>query len=95
VRDRQVGNRPFYAAIAPPGGNATSSDHGWPELRRNSGWQMRASVGGSQSGVERIIVYFIGAIAAHVRITDLTGIAPAVSLLALGITSLALAMARW
>jgi hypothetical protein len=42
-----------------------------------------------------IIAYFVGAILAHIRVTDLKGTAPAVSLLALGITSLVLAIARW
>jgi hypothetical protein len=35
------------------------------------------------------------ALAAHIRITDLTGTDPAVSLLALGVTTFALAIARW
>jgi hypothetical protein len=42
-----------------------------------------------------IIAYFVGAIAAHIRITDLTGTGPAVSLLALGVTTFALAIGRW
>jgi hypothetical protein len=42
-----------------------------------------------------VIAYFIGAILAHVRINDLKGTAPALSLLALGITTFALAIARW
>jgi DoxX-like family len=42
-----------------------------------------------------IIAYFLGAIVAHIRITDLKGTAPAIALLALGITSLVLAIARW
>jgi acetolactate synthase-1/2/3 large subunit len=42
-----------------------------------------------------IVVYFLGAILAHIRITDLKGTAPAVSLLALRITSFVLAIARW
>jgi hypothetical protein len=42
-----------------------------------------------------IVAYLAGAIAAHIRITDLTGTAPAVSLLALGVTTFALAIARW
>jgi DoxX-like family len=41
-----------------------------------------------------IIAYFVGAIAAHIRITDLTGTGPAVALLALGVTTFALAIAR-
>jgi hypothetical protein len=42
-----------------------------------------------------IIAYFVGAIAAHVRITDLTGTGPGVALLALGVTTFALAIAQW
>jgi hypothetical protein len=42
-----------------------------------------------------IIAYFVGAIAAHMRITDLTGTGPAVALLALGVTTFALAIAQW
>ena len=42
-----------------------------------------------------IAAYFVGAIAAHIRINDPTGIAPAVSLLALGGAAFALAIAQW
>jgi hypothetical protein len=42
-----------------------------------------------------IIAYFVGAIAAHIRINDPTGIAPAASLLALSVTTFALAIAQW
>jgi len=42
-----------------------------------------------------IIIYFVGAIVAHIRIKDLKGTAPAAALLALGITSLVLPIARW
>ena len=42
-----------------------------------------------------IIAYFVGAIAAHIRTTDLTGTGPAVGLLALGVTTFALAIAQW
>jgi hypothetical protein len=42
-----------------------------------------------------ITAYFVGAVAAHIAIRDLTGTGPAVSLLALGITTFVLAIARW
>lgn len=41
------------------------------------------------------IVYFVGAIVAHLRIGDTKGTGPAAPLLALGIASLALALGGW
>jgi hypothetical protein len=42
-----------------------------------------------------IIAYFVGAVAAHVRIRDLTGTAPAVGLFALSTATLVVESIRW
>jgi NAD(P)H dehydrogenase (quinone) len=57
--------------------------------------QVRDEIALINAAIRADVPYFLGAILAHIRITDLKGTAPAIPILALGITTLVVAIARW